>query len=406
MANSPLSTLSNIIEPLKISPVKEDSNGPIFNRNHLYNMLKALIDSHPFAYSQWFFDPEDKTKCDASDNILIRNPRIVMRKHDKNRRITVDNSLFNGIVIDAHKGKIVAVGPRAMNYIYDDNYILKNQHKYNIYKAYDSTVVTVYYYNNRWQMSSASTHDISKATMFGTTTIEQILTSLLNDKGVKMDDLDKDYCYTFALTHPEWQPRTTVAEIHYIQGYNMNTLELLDSIPDVLAGKVDLQEKQEEVNIETLRQLREFNSGSVFSAGLILRSKDGLAVDYIVESKALSILRRCIYLPVKNSTRSLPHLALKNYLNGINKRPLMLLVPQFKNYFNTIENRVDEVITRLISKLQYPRGRYRDTKVERAANSLYSKVVQLVHPSNVNIRRIIHDIIVDAQHYNIYVDLI
>lgn len=408
MASEQLNELTTLIKSIKLLPV---NLSPLSYRyGHLYDYVKTLREQYPNVivnprydrlHSKEGEDPSADVKQDS--NTLITNPRVIISRN-KLVKLTPSNAIFNGIIIDAAEGRILAIHPKAMLLLHNDlSPISKN--KYRMYKAYDGSLVTVYYWNDKWCIASAKSIDFSDSCMFGTTKVETILKELLVKGGLTFGDLDKDHCYSFVFTHPEWHPRVDTSELYYINAYNTKTCMQLDSMPDNLNGKIKTQEVVNEMdNLDTvLTKLGEISKSS-FTAGYIFRATNN-DIDYYIESAAMNILRKCIYAPSKN-LRTFNQIALKNFLIGINNNALTTLCPQFKDSFMVFDTRVDILITRIITKLYYPRGRYRSSRLETTANYFLNRVSQLVHPNNTNARSIIYDTIVNHQYYDIFESLL
>lgn len=418
MTTESLNTLTNFIKAIKL--ISNDSSSPnTYRYKQLYDYVKALREQYPDVIVNPRYDRVNSSSevinsnNDISskisnlqlnpDDTMITNPRVIISRN-KYTKLTNTNAIFNGVIIDAAEGKILAVHPKAMILLHNDLSVI-NKDKYRMYKAYDGSLVTIYYSNNKWCIASAKSIDFSDSCMFGKTTVEAITKELLNKVDLSFDNLDKNTYYSFVFTHPEWHPRAKAAELYYINACKMDTYELLVDIPEVLKNKVKVQEQVDITNMDILTlQLRDVSKDS-FIAGYIFRAIDNNDGDYYIESTAMNILRKCIYAPSKN-LRTFDQIALKNFLIGINNKALTTLCPQFKDSFMVFDSRVDILITRIITKLYYPRGRYRNSRLETTANYFLNKVSQLVHPNNTNAQNIIYDIIVDHQYYDIFESLL
>ena len=413
MASEQLKNLTALIQSIKLKPHNLEPLS--YKYSQLYDYVKTMREQYPEIIINPRYDRiHDKEGTEvialsskSDSNILITNPRIMMTR-DKLTKIRPDNAIFNGIVIDVATGSILAIHPRAMVLLHHDISILKDkEHNYTVHKAYDGSLITMYYWNNKWCIASARSVDFSDSCMFGTTKVETIVRDLFTEGGLTFDDLDRDHCYSFVFIHPEWQPRTDKPELYYISSYNTKTCKLLHNIPNViLTSKIKQDINEESANLDTLvARLSDINK-STFTAGVIFRALDSNThVDYYVESAAMNILRKCIYAPSKH-LRTFDQIALKNFLIALNNNALTTLCPQFKDAFMVFDTRVDILITRIITKLYYPHGRYRSSRLETTANYFLSQVKKQVHPNNPNARSIIYDIIVDHQYYDIFESLL
>lgn len=414
MASEQLNTLTALLESIKLTPYSGstaiDNKSPISYRyGQLYDFVKTLREQYPSVIVNPRYDRvqdigEVSNSNKQDSNILITNPRVILSRN-KFVKLTTDNAIFNGIIIDVAKGKIIAVHPRGMLMITNNDTNMVNKNEYKMYKAYDGTLVTMYFWNDKWCIASAKSVDFSDSCMFGTTKVETIIRELLAKVGLSFNDLSKTVCYSFVFTHPEWHPRAESAELYYIHSYDIDKDAPLLEIPEILKNKVKMSEEENIDELDALKaKLGEINK-STFTAGYIFRAINDNNIDYYIESAAMNILRKCIYAPSKN-LRTFDQIALKNFLIDVNNNSLIALCPQFKDTFMVFDSRIDILITRIITKLYYPRGRYRNSRLETTANYFLNKVTQLVHPNNTNARNIIYDIIVNHQYYDIFESLL
>lgn len=120
------------------------------------------------------------------------------------------NGECNGLVLEYNKGwKVLAMPQKAFSTNKISMKKLDAIHRggmYDIYEVLDATITTLYYYKGKWCMASTKAYDISDMRMVGELTFMGALLDLMATKykAFKLEDLNKEFSYTFALRHSKY----------------------------------------------------------------------------------------------------------------------------------------------------------------------------------------------------------
>ncbi len=116
----------------------------------------------------------------------------------------------NGLILEYNKRwSLLAMPPQAFctntvsmdkaDYFYQCGY-------YDVYEVLDATILTLYYYNGEWRLSSTKGYDIGNMNMTKDMTFMEALHDLMNTKydKFKLENLNIYHSYTIALRHSKY----------------------------------------------------------------------------------------------------------------------------------------------------------------------------------------------------------
>ncbi len=116
----------------------------------------------------------------------------------------------NGIIFEYNNGwKLLAmpqygfcnnkISMNRLNEMYKSGY-------YSVYEVLDATILTLYYYNQSWRISSTKSYDIGGMDIVKGTTFNEAIDDLIATKynAFNFNNLQKDYSYTIALRYPKY----------------------------------------------------------------------------------------------------------------------------------------------------------------------------------------------------------
>ena len=279
----------------------------------------------------------------------------------------------NGLLIERKEEKncIISLPPRILNNRYNKKSISGNIKHYDIYKMYNGSIITIYWWDleQKWCISSTRGYSVGDIKWNNNTkTYKEILDSLIN---LYYDDVDEFYnnlcknkSYTIGFNHPEFhifvEQRNKDGYIWFIHSYNRITGHVDCSNDFEFPGQKKLfsgvcynkrsTENKESINIESLENicdntLKYYTNESDVLYGYIFRSTNCEITrnqsDVMIESKLFKTIKHLIYnkhinkIVRENDYDKIDYVILNNY-NDIGR--FIALFPQYKSKYIIIKN--------------------------------------------------------------------
>lgn len=128
----------------------------------------------------------------------------------------------NGLVVEYPSWKILSVPPRTL----DRRPVMSEVVDYitngTVYEAADGTTVTLYWYGEKWCMSSANGIDVSHYKWTGPSTYFEAICSAAEQYGFDFDQLDKSKCHTIGFRFEDYHPLSTdPCKIWFVQSVDL-----------------------------------------------------------------------------------------------------------------------------------------------------------------------------------------
>lgn len=285
-----------------------------------------------------------------------------------------------GVILDTRTWKLLALPPAGFCLQPQDEDIAEGltAGDYTIYENRDTTMVTIYHWNDQWCVSSTNGYEVSGYQWIGSKTYAEILHELLSPqadllglrltekKRLEFDRLDPAYSYTIQFHHPDFHP---------VQGepagvWNMRRVRL--DPPEVepdegLPGFPALAQVAQPVDLAELRG-RCARGLEDRSYGYSLRSKTGAHPDVNLESTLQVFLRKEMYRQpyyAKDKAQITPENRLAyNVIRALLSpnsevgETLLRLCPQFQDLYarlsSTIKNLTHQVKMLRLRRLRSP----------------------------------------------------
>ena len=240
-----------------------------------------------------------------------------------------------------------------------------------IEESIDGTMIVLYYYNDQWNISTKTSLD-GKCCWNSNKTFHDLFIDTSKKVGLNYEILNKRFCYTFVLCHPECRNITNYKfpDIYHISSRNMETLIEID----------------EEIGIKKplLLKLNKYNKLKVKNFDELYKSLDKLNFDregYMLYSKD-----RKYRVKLKSKSHKYVHELKGNYPNIIQKLlelkeneaklEFLKYFPEYIDKFNSLDENIDK-----LSKKIYIL--YSDIKKKKLENieipKIYSKIIVLLH---------------------------
>jgi hypothetical protein len=376
---------------------------------------------------------------DVNGNIL----RIIFRIR-KNKKIhPLIYYYCNGLIIDSQKWKVIALPPMAFNKRQLYNKVTSLIDYYDIFKVIDGTIVTIYYYNNKWNISSSNGYDVSSYYWMGELTYAEIIYELITkfypelintleitieDSNIHFNNLDTGYSYTIGFRHHNFHIILNDPEkIWNIQKTNIKTYDICfnEGIPGIPS--------QEALPKQTIDELIYTNKNSLhvaittketFNYGYILKSKNiektGELSNILISSMLLQKIKENIYeysCPLVKKYIShknrLEFIAIKNFFDKMDKSITLQLCPQLMSRYLFYTKLVDDIVNCIIILLKNKHTKNNipityDIDIVTLSNLLLNKInyFEALDPYDNNIKSILKDYVTNPEYCILFLDII
>ncbi len=336
-------------------------------RNKLFSMGVCWTDSVKgnFLYGESFRVVLHTRK----DNVDFKNPLV---------------KECNGLVFEYNNGWTLLAMPQfafctnkismhKLNDLYSAGY-------YDVYEVLDATILTLYFYNGSWRVSSTKGYDIGSMEMIKGMTFMDAINDLMNTKykSFSFDNLQKEYSYTIALRHSKYH---IFNETKYLasrtknvpkQGVDMNSYIMLMAIADPSTMSFNTKHVSglplqnplniRDVNVPTLvnyarsayekyakaHNLQSFKYKPLY--GYILRSRNRNIPDeystIFIESSLFKVIKGGLY---KNNyaLRNINHneLAIQMMVDHNHLHQYKIVFDQFNTKFDILEKNTEALAT-------------------------------------------------------------
>lgn len=341
----------------------------------------------------------DFLKSQIDDTIYVRCENLPPSEAAKFRVILTSNrnkanfnkplvAECNGVVLEYPTWDVLSVPPKMFNPKFRLNDVLSGEHI--VYEINDGTTVTLYWYNNKWNISSTNGYDVSGYKWLGKRDYMEALLDVSAAYNFSFDKLDRNCCYTIGFRHHDFHPLLTDPQkmwlIQTCDVSKMNSespkLTMVDGsstgIPMQTAVDIDMATMQKN-NAEALNKyINSYRKTPIIDYGYIIRSKSGS--DVVLESTLLKNIRLTMYhIPKLRHCNSeltplerLEYNILRAYLGNDTKYLFANLFPQFSNYYRKYDDIFGRLSSRIIQLLRnkpIPGGKLLTNKTNVGNNS-------------------------------------
>ena len=201
---------------------------------HEENM--AYLKSNAFDHNLYLSYDRDETG--KTRRVILRSNKIV-------KNVSQFHIEANGMIIDCNTWEVLVIPAGTPNHQFKG--MIRD---FNIYEACDGTTVTLYYWNDTWNIATSGAYDMSNVKWCGNKTYAEILFEVLSKYPEFVDTyklklvdgrlnmtLDPKFSYTIGFRHHEFhQFKDDTDRVWQIQIANLATKEcesiLLSSLPE------------------------------------------------------------------------------------------------------------------------------------------------------------------------------
>ncbi len=240
--------------------------------------------------------------------------------------------------------------------------------KYTVQHVQDGSVVSLYYYDSRWCISSAGGYDVGGVRWIGDKTYEEILRELLPENFYA--SLDTDKCYTIGFRHPTFHPLAAdPARVWFMRAVDLGAINC-DNPREVYLDECPGLPKQTAVEVSNFDDLLATNANAlgnyyangVLHYGYMLRGdfdELGDIANVMLESQLMKTVRLLFYNNTKHiekikltNENRISHIALRAYLTHQHKYDFVQLFPQFKSYYDSFDSIFNDVAKQVMNALR------------------------------------------------------
>lgn len=257
---------------------------------------------------------------------------------------------------------------------------------YEIYEALDATILTLYYYNHGWRMSSTKSYDIGDSEMVSGMSFMEAFQDLMDTKykSFRFENLNKSYSYTIALRHSKYhifdETKHLAIRTNYVPkpGVDMNSyimsLYVVDTTSGISASKhvpgipqqnpISFKDNTIHTLVNYARsayskyakayRLQNFKYKPLY--GYILRSKHrSVPVDYstiYIESELFKIIKLGLYKnnqPLINNDFN--QLIIQMSMDHERYDQYKIAFQQFHSKFEQLETSINAMATEVIQRI-------------------------------------------------------
>ena len=377
---------------------------------------------------------------------------IFSNKHHANKFSNVLSREANGLVLDMKTWQPLVYPIPTMIHIV--NKAIVNKHlatgKYRIFHAEDGTRVNLYYWQNKWIISTNKNFEMNNVKWNGTKTYQELLTECLDkvykpltnqeDKQAKQDNkqdseqnpeetkvtswdsfiptLDTNCCYTFGFKHPIIHPfyggDQPKYDMWFIRSVKLDNLAVSETFDSLRKQKL-LEEPINDISTLFKRAKSAMDNWMVkreVNYGYILQSDSDLAEysNIFVESTLMKTIRKLQYENTlintchENKYNKEHFLALNAYMDPEISAMYIVLFSQYKPIYDKLDILFNQITSLLVTECKTDQAtdqnkdqnKDRTTELTIVANSILTK---FTHQVKLNIaarsteqkRKIFHD---------------
>jgi hypothetical protein len=385
----------------------------------------------------------DEDGVNPSDNAPInieptKSKRIILvcDRASRNHEIELASEC-NGIVIDMLTWNILSYPPAALSFNMSADNVKKNLSAglYKIYKADFGTIVTFYYYNNRWILSTANSYEIDNKIWSGNRPFRDIINEIFNSYKINMDELDKDWCYSFGFHHNEYHPFNgggqKPARAWFVRSVNLKKFndvgefvlshDNMNKLPLQLEA-ADLNKNCNENPVEVYSKMIKDCDGSLINyhnnnqltpcyGFILISARPDIIANVLIESKLLMKIRKLICrkpppdIPVN---KRFIWWMVNATFNEAEKPVYRSLFPYTKTYGEKLDTTIREIATKVVDVSQKDNYKFSETQTDKIAKYTIEKMKEkkiIVNRKPISIG-IIQDFLMTPEFTNLYTTIL
>ena len=286
------------------------------------------------------------------------------------------------------------IGTQYDNILYNNDALdfLKDKpfNRVTVQKCYEGTTVLVYYYGDKWFVSTRRCIDASNSVWIKGLSYRQMFDETALDCKLDLDTLDKNYCYHFILVHHKNKNIVNYANLtnDYKEMYHVLTIEkiTLKEHPDYVIPN------QEETKVKKITEEKYENIDKILDDLRIISQQDektkcitteGFIIKYYLDDNLFRLLKLQTNI-YKRISKLKPNNSNINqaYLELYQKDKLKFMVPYFTKYKTEVLNRVHKsmkTLSREILDLYHITRHQKNPDIYNSLPGQYKTVLYNLH---------------------------
>lgn len=334
-------------------------------------------------------------------------------------------SQCNGAVLEFSSWKLLVSPPKMFNPRRNYRTLAANVENYDIYYVADGTSINLYYYEDKWVMSSTNGFDVGNYQWMGAPTyMEAFMEVAAMYPDFSFDRLDKTRAYSIGFHHKDFHPLEGDGQkLWFIQSSGADGISYDDSIGIPLQVKFELMAgpglakslaAMSSTALSTYMFAAKSGAPIPIYYGMIFRAKNNDNSDYLLESALLKFIRNMMYdIPrckYANGTfitheNRLNYALMRGYLCDTTRALAPTLFPQYVPAFRAFKETFDLLADKIIKLMQLGfRAKKENTRIDTLAFrfSSFLKTDRVLSITDQHGPEIVKDFLMNVDHLDVY----
>jgi hypothetical protein len=324
----------------------------------------AQIDSETLdTIRRFFYRKGIKTSFEDLDK---PSARIIFSNAQNNtNKYSQYNHECNGLILEIGTWRpLVLPIPAFATFIRDRQKMSQSlaRQEYTVHDVIDGTIINMYYWADKWVLSTANGYEVNHLE-WGGLTYDEAFAQVLEQLGVPdlYESLDKAKCYTFGFKHPSFHPfwedqSKPVYKLWFVQDVCLKTLQTNDSRPPRKEIRTQKLSSKTITNVKDIfsdaaNALRDYMSDGTIFYGYILKPVTSSSKQPIlIESSLLKTIKKLYYnrkvnqYVRENGYDRAVFMTVRAFLNDNYNLTYNKLFPQFRSIMTDLVEVRDKIL--------------------------------------------------------------
>jgi hypothetical protein len=345
------------------------------------------------------------------------DPRMIISTQ-KSTNLPLDREA-SGVIVDTTDWSIIARPPLNIHKVLTTSTIesIESLQDYDAYEVRDGTIVTLYWYGNRWAIATKKSLNMFSNVWMGRKRYSAIFRECLaaaipkaGQVSAPFDMFDKGWSYTIGFCHPEHHPAENAPAAWLISAYRRETQDIFygntlrdESVPnpglpiyEPIDANVDVISRHEQLN------------GTPEYCGFILRGKDAydpLVPAIICKSESLITREKMFYniIGCMPNTQKIKYAAVMSLREPRGAEEFVKTFPKLVPAVKAARKAIDSISSDIHSRMVLHSGSSDGFASDMAREILTSKQI---NPAGTSAVSLIRDIVISKIQHRHVLDFI